>query len=145
MKRVYPVENVCMGCKLCEVACSVEHSDSKDAIHAYKYEEKKPQSRTRVEEVGGVSLSLNCRHCEEPACVSACISGAMTKGDDGIVLVNEEKCIGCWMCLMSCQYGMIEKNVNRKIVSKCDLCPDRETPACVSACPNRALVFEERA
>ncbi|MBF0274414.1 MAG: 4Fe-4S dicluster domain-containing protein [Nitrospinae bacterium] len=143
MKRVYPVEDNCMGCKLCEVACVVEHSESHDILRAYK-EEVTPVSRTRVEEKGGVSLSLNCRHCEEPSCVFACISGAMTKNDDGIVLVNEEKCIGCWMCLMSCQYGMIERKMINKTASKCDLCPDREKPACVEACPNRALVFEER-
>ncbi len=147
MKRVYPREEVCMGCKLCEVACIVEHSISKDIIKAYKEERPRPLSKTRVEEEGPVSFSIMCRHCIEPECVEACITGALyIANGTGPVLVDHGRCVGCWMCIMACPYGSVERDFRngRRIISKCDLCPDRRTPACVDACPNRALLYEER-
>ncbi len=145
MKSVYPKEDVCMACRLCEVACVVEHSKSKDILKAFKKEYPRPLSRTRVEEREAVSFSVQCRHCEEPDCVEACITGAMHKNEEGMVLVNEERCIGCWMCVMACPFGAITRDEReKKKASKCDLCPEREIPACVFACPNRALVFEDR-
>lgn len=133
-----------MACRLCEVACITEHSKSKDIIKAYKKESPRPLSRTYVEERMAVSFSIQCRHCEEPPCVEACMNAAMHKTLEGSVIVDEEKCIGCWMCIMVCPFGVIRKNMDRKTASKCDLCPDREIPACVEQCPNRALFYEER-
>jgi carbon-monoxide dehydrogenase iron sulfur subunit len=154
MRRVYPKEEVCMACRLCEIACIVEHSKHKDIYKAYKEETPRPVSKTLVEEEGiEISISTQCRHCIEPACLEACITGAIyRKNPDSPVLVNLERCIGCWMCVMACPYGAIARDCRktnsteseRKVMSKCDLCPDREIPACVEACPNRALVFEER-
>ncbi|MDI6784642.1 MAG: 4Fe-4S dicluster domain-containing protein [bacterium] len=154
MKRVYPKEEACMACRLCEVACIVEHSQHKDIYKAYQEETPRQISKTVVEEQGpAVSISTQCRHCLEPACLEACITGAISRTDaDSPVLVNPEKCIGCWMCVMACPYGSISRDFrktnknepDRKVMSKCDLCPDRKIPACVEVCPNRALVFEER-
>ncbi len=145
MKRVYPKEEVCIGCHLCEVACIVEHSESKNVIRAYKAETPRPVARNVVEEEGPLTLSVSCRHCDEPACVQVCISGALVKDEEsGIVSHNEEKCVGCWSCVMACPYGVIKMNPAREKVIKCDRCPQREIPACVQACPNRALLFEER-
>jgi len=154
MKRVYPKEAACMACRLCEVACIVEHSKSKDIYTAYKSESPRPISKTVVEEQSRVaSISTQCRHCITPACMEACITGAISRTDESApVLVNPDKCIGCWMCIMTCPFGSISRDFrktqpdesDRRIMSKCDLCPDRETPACVEVCPNRALVFEER-
>ncbi len=145
MKSVYPKEDVCMACRLCEVACIVEHSKSKDILKAFKKEYPRPLTRTRVEERDAVSLSVQCLHCEEADCIEACITGAMHKNEDGVVLVNEEKCIGCWMCVMACPFGAITRDEREgKKASKCDLCPEREIPACVFVCPNRALVFEDK-
>ncbi|MDI6777420.1 MAG: 4Fe-4S dicluster domain-containing protein [Syntrophales bacterium] len=145
MKRVYPREEVCIGCHLCEIACIVEHSASKDIIKAFKAETPRPTARNLVEEEGAISFSVSCRHCNEPPCVQACISGAMVKDyQSGVVRHLEEKCMGCWSCIMACPYGVIRKNPVRKTVIKCDLCPERPIPACVEACPNRALIFEER-
>lgn len=145
MKRVYPKEEVCIGCHLCEVACIVEHSESKNVIKAFKVQTPRPVARNVVEEEGPLTLSVNCRHCDEPPCVAVCIAGAMVKDEEsGIVSHNEEKCVGCWSCIMACPYGVIKVNPFKEKVIKCDLCRGRAMPACVQACPNRALVFEER-
>jgi len=145
MKRVYSLEDVCIGCHLCEVACITEHSISKEPIKAFLHEKERPISRCTVEERhgGAVSFSTTCRHCDEPACLQACISGAIQKGEDGRVTIDTEKCVGCWSCVMACPFGSVQRNTARKRANKCDLCPDREKPACVDACPNRALVYEK--
>jgi carbon-monoxide dehydrogenase iron sulfur subunit len=145
MKRVYAKEEVCIGCRLCEIACVVEHSESKNVIRAYKTEGPRPVARNVVEERGPLTFSVNCRHCDEPLCVAVCIAGAMVKDEEsGIVSYNEEKCAGCWSCVMTCPYGVIKMKTAAKKVSKCDLCTGRTMPACVQACPNRAIVYEER-
>jgi carbon-monoxide dehydrogenase iron sulfur subunit len=61
------------------------------------------------------------------------------------VLCNEEKCVGCWMCIMVCPFGVIKRDLeSNKVASKCDLCLGEEMPVCVQNCPNEALTFEER-
>ncbi len=69
------------------------------------------------------------------------------------MLLNEKKCVGCWMCLMACEYGAIGRNAgiknvpsieNNAIQHHCDLCPEREEPACVMVCPTKALAFDRR-
>ena len=169
MKIVYPKEEACMACRLCEVACITEHSKSKDTLKAYKKENPAPLSRTLVEEIfPGLSVSVMCRHCSDAPCIEACFTSAMHRKPDGRVIVNEPKCVGCWMCIMACPFGVIKRNIYSvssqqlaatsqeqiiintqlptkiKLSSKCDLCPDRSIPACVEACPNKALVHEER-
>ncbi len=139
-RRIYPIEENCMGCRLCEVACATEHSAFKDPLVAFF--EELPQSFTTVEVDRHISFSLSCRHCDEPYCVEACITGAMHQEQDGRVLVYEELCIGCFMCVASCPWGAVNPKRTEKKAAKCDLCPDREIPACVAACPNRALVYD---
>jgi len=144
MKRVYPVEEHCMACRRCEVACIVEHSPSKDPVKAYSNPATRPLNRAIFEEKGPRSFSLMCRQCEDAPCIEACMTGAMGRDARGVVVVDEGRCVGCWMCLMVCPYGALQREERtRKISLKCDLCPDRETPACVEACTNRALVFED--
>ncbi len=145
MKRVYPIEEYCMGCGLCEVYCLVEHSKSKRIVDAYRKEFPKAMPLNHVEENGSTSISLSCRHCEDPLCVKACMTGAMKKTEDGRVVVNKEKCAGCWMCIMVCPVGAIQPDkTNSTVASKCDLCVERGTPVCVERCPNKALVYEDR-
>jgi carbon-monoxide dehydrogenase iron sulfur subunit len=143
-RRIIYNPEVCMACKLCEVYCLTAHSKTKNVMLAYKKEFPRAMSRTIVEERGIETLSVQCRHCEEPVCIEACMTGAMYKSPDGQVLCDSEKCVGCWMCIMVCPFGAIERNITQKhISSKCDLCPERTIPACVENCPNRALTFEE--
>lgn len=103
MKKVFAREDLCINCRLCEVYCKTAHSVSKDIVTAYKEEDPAPVARITV--LGGRedSVAVNCRHCEDPACVKACITGAMQKDKKtGIVSVDESKCIGCMTCLAVC-------------------------------------------
>lgn len=147
MKRIYPDRDLCIGCGLCVLGCLSAHSKSHDLVLAFKEERAKGLvSRKRLIEDDEVCVAISCRHCEEPECVSACISGALTKDEEtGLTVYDADKCVGCWTCLMACPYGVIQRDkYNNKIV-KCDLCAGRENgPACVEACPNRALKYEER-
>lgn len=148
MKRVYPNKEFCIGCHLCELACITAHSKSKDLIIAYTKErpEEGLEGCKRFQERGSVCVALSCRHCDDPSCVAACISGALSKDPEtGATVYDQEKCVGCWSCLMACPYGAIRRHPVLNKIIKCDLCKDRkEGPACVAACPNLALKFEER-
>ncbi|MCH5318000.1 MAG: 4Fe-4S dicluster domain-containing protein [Eubacterium sp.] len=140
MKKVFAKENLCINCRLCEVYCKTAHSKSKDVVTAYKAENPAPVARISVYGDKAASVAVNCRHCNDPACVNACITGAMQKDKKtGIVSVDENKCIGCMTCLAVCPIGCIKTD---KIAMKCDLCKGDE-PACVKNCPNRALVWLE--
>ncbi len=94
----------------------------------------------------------SCLHCETPACVTVCPTGASYKrASDGIVLVDEDKCIGCQLCSWACPYGAREYSAVEGVMKKCTLCVDRiynenldeneRQPACVQACPTKARHF----
>ena len=94
----------------------------------------------------------SCLHCETPACVTVCPTGASYKrAEDGIVLVDEDKCIGCQLCSWACPYGAREYSAVEGVMKKCTLCVDRiynehldeseRQPACVQACPTKARHF----
>ncbi|PIU63889.1 MAG: 4Fe-4S ferredoxin [Armatimonadetes bacterium CG07_land_8_20_14_0_80_40_9] len=145
MKRIWVKEEVCIGCRLCEIHCLVQHSRTKKIIKAFKEEYPRPLSRVLVEERGPLSFALQCRHCDDAPCVSACITGAMQRDEKTGAIINDpDRCIGCWTCIMVCPYGAILRDEEgKKIASKCDLCPDEEIPVCVLNCPNEALTYEE--
>jgi len=142
MRRVYVKEEVCMGCGLCEVYCRVEHSKSKDPVKAFRRETPRPLPRVHVERNMEISFPIQCRQCAEPWCVYSCLTGAMAKelGSDEVA-VDAQKCIGCWTCIVACPYGALSRDADSRTVIKCDLCPEREIPACVLNCPSEALVL----
>ena len=145
MRRILAKEEVCIGCRLCEIWCQVQHSRSKDIIKAFKKEEIRPMARIRVEEEGAVSFGLQCRNCDEPDCVYSCISGAMYIDEEtGTIQHDPEKCVGCWTCIMVCHRGAILRDERvRRIAAKCDMCTELEVPACVAHCPNEALILQK--
>ncbi len=146
MKRIYIHEEYCIGCRLCEIHCLVHHSESKKIVKAFKEEFPRAMSRLVVEEQGYLSFALQCRHCEEAPCVEACITGAMHRDPEtNAILCDQEKCVGCWMCVMVCPFGVIKRDMEiKQVASKCDLCQGEEVPVCVRNCPNEAITFEER-
>lgn len=146
-RRIYAREEVCIGCRLCEIHCVVSHSEYRnDIVKAFRKSFPKPLPRIVVEENKPLSFGLQCRHCDDPKCVKGCITGAMQKDPEtGIVQNDEERCIGCWTCILMCPYGVIVRDQRgRKVASKCDFCIENDgEPACVEHCPNEALYVED--
>ena len=90
-------------------------------------------------------VSLSCNHCENPVCANGCPTQAMHKDENGIVSIDESRCVGCRYCEWNCPYGAPQFDPQRKKMTKCDFCRDNlergEKPACVAACPCRALDY----
>jgi carbon-monoxide dehydrogenase iron sulfur subunit len=101
--------------------------------------------KIKIEEKDGVSFAVSCRHCKEPLCVKGCITGALTISADGVITINRDRCVSCFTCILSCPYGAVSPSEDGA-VQKCELCVKtaKGQPACVSGCPNGAIVFEER-
>ena len=145
MKRIRVKEEACVNCRLCEFYCAAEHHPSKSLRKAFGPGRERPAGRVRVAENGPLSFALVCRHCDEPLCVFACVSGAMRKDpESGRVIHDPGSCVGCLSCLLACPVGAIIWDEKKEVVGKCDFCPGREIPACVENCPNEALVLEEQ-
>lgn len=142
MKRIYVNEQWCLGCHLCEYYCAYANSGIQSMVQALKDKEIHP--RIQVEDGDEIHFAVSCRHCKEPLCVKGCITGALTK-QDGVIRFDNEKCVGCYTCVLSCPYGAIMPSPDG-VVQKCELCLNNSfgEPTCVKNCPNRAIVFEER-
>ena len=141
-KEIFVKPDRCVGCLSCTMACAVEHSHSKTLFGAIG-ETPVPKSRVYVEWVApDQKVPLVCRHCEDAPCMHACISGAIRRDENGVVTTDADRCIGCWTCVMVCPYGVIGRHLETRKAFRCDRCPDREIPACVSACPTEALVYD---
>jgi carbon-monoxide dehydrogenase iron sulfur subunit len=136
-----------VGCHTCELACAIAHSQSQD-IETMIMEGENPGYRIHVETYGPRSIPISCQHCEEAACALACPTGAVKRNAAGKpVLVEEQRCIGCSMCVQACPFGVIALKPDGKAAFKCDLCISRLAqgldPACVSSCPTKALLLVE--
>ena len=155
MKKIYCDVLKCLGCRSCEIACAVEHSKSKTLFQAIN-ETPLPEKRVQVEQLDILpstfyllpSIPLQCRHCEDAPCVKICSTKSMRKVDEtGPVIHKDETCIGCQWCILVCPFGIPKVGRSGKVIIKCDLCIERiklgEVPACVSACPTKALKFVE--
>ena len=144
MKRVYVNEEWCLGCHLCEYNCAFANSGETDMVKARKGKPIYP--RIRVEDSGkdDIHFAVSCRHCTDPICVKSCISGALSI-QDGVISVDQSKCVGCLTCVLVCPYGALAPNEGG-VMQKCELCLQNSCgePACVKGCPNRAIVYEER-
>ncbi len=139
MKKIVVNLKKCLGCRSCEIACALEHSLTGE-LHQAVFEADKPQYRIFVLNSEGNPLPLACRHCVEPECLAACKSGGISYDfERGVIVFDRERCVGCWMCVMNCSFGAIVMERDASWADKCDLCPDLEIPACVEACPTRAL------
>jgi len=145
MKEIFIRPDRCMGCRSCEIACSVHHSGSKSLIRAIR-DTPQPRKRLYVEWIEGQKIPLLCHHCDEAPCVAVCRTGATIKDPvTGIVTKDRNKCVGCWVCATVCTFGVVGREKEERIALKCDRCQDAEVPACVAACPTGTLIFlEER-
>ncbi len=142
----------CVGCERCVDACvennnlgkhipAIQHSD--DGLSSTRWTSivKKPKRRY---------VKKQCRHCLEPACVSACLVGAMQKTPEGPVIYDKSKCMGCRYCMIACPYGIPRYQWEKPVpyVQKCNLCYScingSKTPACVESCPEKVITFGKR-
>ncbi|MFC1666616.1 4Fe-4S dicluster domain-containing protein [Candidatus Omnitrophota bacterium] len=136
----------CLACRTCELQCAIAHSESKDLAKAI-CEDPLPQTRVKVEGMDDLAMPLQCRHCEDAPCVKICPTEATIKSEDGgPVLIKDKLCIGCKWCVLVCPFGVIRMARGGAAVTKCDLCFERlekgEAPACVAACPSKAMQFK---
>ncbi len=156
--------DTCVGCQACVTACKEwntgghmapltdydPYGEAPDGVwfnRVHSYEHAKADGCGET-----VHFPRSCLHCETPACVTVCPTGASYKrASDGIVLVDEDKCIGCKLCSWACPYGAREFDVDVGVMKKCTLCVDRiynenlpeadRVPACVASCPTGARHF----
>jgi Fe-S-cluster-containing dehydrogenase component len=159
--------DTCVGCQACVVSCKEWNTGGYPAplsdvdpygtqpsgawlnrVHTYEVDDGSA-SRT-------VHFPRSCLHCAKPDCVTVCPTGASYKrAEDGIVLVDEDLCIGCGLCAWACPYGAREMDADQGVMKKCTLCIDRiynanlaeedRIPACVRACPTGARHFGDLA
>jgi formate dehydrogenase iron-sulfur subunit len=137
----------CLGCGGCTLAC-------KEANDLPKGDDGTLSATTWtvLEEREGVHVRRLCMHCESPACASVCPVGALRKTDEGAVVYEEDKCIGCRYCMVGCPFGIPRYEWNKPAprMRKCILCYQAATKlgkptACAQACPSGATKFGERA
>lgn len=159
----------CNGCRRCEAACREaagfdplsQEELSDESVYANR-RELAPRDYTRINRYTGrsehgetapVYVKSNCLHCLHPACVSACIVGALQKQPNGAVTYDAGKCMGCRYCMVACPFEIPTyeyENVFAPQVRKCTFCSNAgnpnygKTPACVQACPKQCLIYGKR-
>ncbi|WP_026379290.1 4Fe-4S dicluster domain-containing protein [Afifella pfennigii] len=152
--------DTCVGCQACVTSCKEwntgghmapltdynPYEDGADGVWFNRVHTFEEEPASGCGEGRTVHFPRSCLHCAEPACVTVCPTGASYKrASDGIVLVDEDKCIGCKLCSWACPYGAREMDMDVGVMKKCTLCIDRiyndnlperdRVPACVAACP----------
>ncbi len=160
--------DTCVGCHACVVSCKEWNTGAygapladRDAYgdspvgswlnRVHTFEVTPPDAAARI-----VHFPKSCLHCDDAPCVTVCPTGASFKrAEDGIVLVDEDMCIGCGLCAWACPYGAREMDPVENVMKKCTLCVDRiynenlpdvdREPACVRTCPTRARHFGDLA
>jgi len=133
MKRLKVIEENCKGCRFCELACSANktgtYNPKKSLIIAERYDYPE---RTRL---------TYCRQCENAACYNVCpVEAIYIDKDTNAYIVDEEKCIGCEMCVEACEFNAIFIDRDTGKAVKCDLCGG--DPQCVKFCPKDTLFYE---
>lgn len=125
----------CVGCRNCEYACSFNRSgqcsskESNIQVNYYPEEE--------------ACIPLTCLHCNDAWCLNVCPAAAISRDEEtGAVVINQDRCAGCKMCMLACPYGNIHFDKAKQVSRKCNLCGDKE-PNCVKHCIAGALNFVE--
>ncbi len=149
----------CMACRACQIACKEWNELPAETTRNWGSYENPPHltahTWTRVSfrettgsEVEWVFMKYQCMHCTIAPCVNNCPTGAMHKVNDNFVVVNQEWCIGCRYCVMSCPFNVVQFDAERGVAAKCTFCIDRVSnglrPACAKACPTGAIEYGER-
>ena len=164
MKRRYGMVidlRLCIGCNSCTMACKAAHGTQPGVFWCKVLEKESGKYPTPTR----LFIPILCNHCEDPLCETVCPTGATYRNEDGLVLVDYNKCIGCKACISACPYeartyidkekfyfpntpipyGVDELRGYEGIVQKCTFCEDRlkkdQPPACVDVCPPSCRIF----
>jgi Fe-S-cluster-containing hydrogenase component 2 len=129
---IYPEK--CLGCRICEMFCSLSHTDTCNP------------ARSRVNiikmDLDVRCVPMVCQQCAEPACEKACPSGAIQRNEcTGAMETDPKRCIGCRMCVLACPFGGTGVDPREGTVMRCDLCQGE--PKCAEVCPYGAIVYVE--
>jgi Fe-S-cluster-containing hydrogenase component 2 len=125
----------CTGCHGCEMACSMQHFHLCSPLY----------SRVRIQEFRDVNtfVPVLCQACEDAPCIKSCPVNARVRLENGAVVTDEDRCIGCKTCIFSCRFGAVFPNPETGLPMSCDLCHGEPAgPRCVEACTmQRALLY----
>ena len=152
----------CVGCNACAVACKSEHNAPTGILLTAVLEKE----MGKFPDSNRVFVPVLCNHCQNATCVDVCPTNATLQRDDGLVMIDYDKCIGCMACIEHCPYSVrqlvtedralysdgktaferpVHQPIPKDVVTKCDFCFHRVDqglkPACVEVCPTSARVF----
>lgn len=133
MFRIVLDPEKCVGCRVCEGICSLVNEGESNP------EKSRIKVIRTIEDCLLYSIPVFCQQCEEPQCEKVCPAHAISRTNSGVIMVDEEKCIGCKLCEMACPVGAISVNPNKHVALKCDQCASIGTPQCVKYCYPKAL------
>jgi len=132
----------CIGCHTCSLACKAEYNVPLGCHRTWV----KQVEKGRYPFVRRAFLPIVCNQCERPICTTVCpVKATYKRPEDGIVMINPHRCIGCRYCMAACPYSVRFMSPRYNIVEKCDFCERRieqgRLPTCVEACPTHAMMF----
>jgi len=140
---------LCVGCGACYKACK-DQNNLKPTSDDFLKDHLSDNTFTTIEQYKNLFTRKLCMHCNDPACVSVCLVGAITKTEAGAVVYDADKCIGCRYCMQACPQSIprYEWGTTQPRIRKCNMCTSRisnnQLPACVELCPTEATLFGDR-
>ena len=145
MKRIFIDREKCLACLTCMVVC-VDSYHNREEIADSRWTDIEIESRNYTKFADGYSMTIVCRHCSDPECVTTCMSGALKKSPvSGHITYEKERCGQCFMCVMCCPYGLPKPDIKSNTeVIRCNFCNDAARgPSCAASCPTGALTVME--